>query len=519
MTSDALAETLANAIDLHQQGQLHEAATLYLAVLDAAPQHPTALHLLGTLAMQSGEPHTARPLIELSLLLEPANAEALDHLGLTLRMLRQLDAAVDAHQRATALDPDNAAAWSNLGLALLDLGNFNDAIDACQRAIALDPDHLAARHNLAVARGELGERDDAVAELTELLALDPAMVSAEIDLARLRGASLTDTASASLAAWLDTDRLLLPERQAIHFLLGHAEDHRGDIPRAFAHFDHGNALAIQRFGPFDADAMLVRQRELLAVDRAFFDRHAPSAPSDITPIFIVGMPRSGTTVVERMLAAHPEVGGGGELPALHDLATALMAPTANRLTERTFPPDWRAEHARAYLDRHPAAGARWLTDKLPGLLEHLWLIALLFPDARVIHCVRDPLDAAMSCFARDFAEGHTWSSDLAHLATYHHHLARLAAHWTALAPLPILTVAYEDLVTAPASIGPRIFEHCALRWDDRYLHLSHTPRLTRPLEADRRAQSEVDMRSVGRWRRYAPFVGALVEGLEGEGRR
>ena len=303
------------------------------------------------------------------------------------------------------------------------------------------------------------------------------------------------------------------DRMRLEFALGKAWMDVGVGGRAFAHLNSGNRLRRASFS-YDVDADVARMdATAAAVGPELMGRHAGAGdPSDL-PIFIVGMPRSGTTLIEQILASHPDVHGGGELTQLGALLGGAEYPgLASRLTGERL-----AQLGRAYSEQIAALapGRRRVTDKTPANFLHAGLIHLMAPNARIIHCVRDPRDTCLSCYTTLFASGQRFAYDLAELGTYYRGYAALMDHWRARLPPDRFTeVRYEDVVADLEGEARRLVAFCGLEWDDACLDFHTTRRQVRTASANQ-VRQPLYRRSVGRWERYADHLGPLTAALSG----
>jgi hypothetical protein len=308
----------------------------------------------------------------------------------------------------------------------------------------------------------------------------------------------------------------------LHLGLANLRQRAGAYDEAFGHFRQGNALRrglFQQQGTaFDPAAHRACVDAIIRTfDAAYFQRVAGFGLDSEVPVFIVGMPRSGTSLLEQILASHPQVAGGGELRHVPRLVDAL--PAQLRAPEgypgcmaRVDGPAIRSL-AERHLERLTRLGGAALrvTDKLPVNFLHLGLIATLFPRARIIHCRRDPLDVCVSCYTSYFRGLHfTW--DLNDLGQYYRQYERLMAHWRTVLPLPILDVVYEELVADPEAVSRELVAFCGLDWDARCLAFHENPRAVHTVSA-LQVRRPMYTNSVGRWRRYAAHLQPLLEAL------
>ena len=445
--------------------------------------------------------------------LEPRLPEAHLHLGNSLLALNALFEADAAYTAGLEAAPDHAALHTAHAMAERALGRLEDAEASTRRALALRPqaaDTLALLGSLAIDHGRFDEAEDL---LRQALAIDPDLPEGLVSLAALRKMSPAD------APWRDAaERVLargLPVAHAInlHHALGKYYDDVDDREAAFQHHRQGNELARHSRLRYDRAEMTQRVTRTLAV----FDRKALAALrsgglGSERAVFVVGMPRSGTSLTEQILASHPEVHGAGELLYWIFAADAERAATAETRAATI------AELGRAYLEglatQVPAASR--VVDKLPVNFRNIGLIHAALPGARFIHLERNPLDTCLSIYFQGFSAAHSYATDFGDLAHYYHAYRRLMAHWRAvLPPQTLLEVRYEDLVDDPEGWSRRMLAHIGLPWDPRCLefHRTHRPVLT---ASNWQVRQPISKGSVERWRRYERFLGPLREALGDE---
>ncbi len=478
-----LTRLLAKAVEDHRAGRLTEAERGYTEVLALDPEHPDALHFLGVLTGMAGDHARSAALIERSLRRKPT-AQAYLHLGLSQIGMGQTIAAIGSLEAAIRIEPGHAQAHHHLGNALRDLGRREEAIAAYRAAIALKPDLAEAYSNLGLI--STWEEGDPAAK--ELLAL-----------AGRAGA--------------------LPVASRIHLncALGKYYDDIGDPDRAFACWRDGASLKRQTLR-YDAAQ---DERAMAAIAASFppgdwatsLDR---GDPSDL-PIFILGMPRSGTTLVEQILASHPQIHGAGEIGLLRTVLEGLQirpdlllsgafktGPFADELRRRG------AEYVGRLRALDPQAAR--ITNKLPNNFMLAGAIHLVLPRAAIVFCRRDLRDVCLSCYQTLFMQGHAWSYDLTELGRYAAAFARLMEHWRRVLPGRILDLDYEALVAEPEAQARRLVEHCGISWDERCLDFHRTGRAVRTASVGQ-VRQPIYRRSVGRWRRFERHLGPLLEAL------
>jgi tetratricopeptide (TPR) repeat protein len=553
MTAPEVArDRLETAVALHRSGHRDAAEAIYAEVLADHPDHPDALHFLGLLRFEQGRPEDAAACIRSAIAGRPDDAGFHFNLGNILRETGRPEEAVAAYRRAAELAPQEASVHNNLGNTLFDLSRYGDAIAAFERAIALQPNLAAACVNLGCALREIGATDDAEAAFRRALAIDGGLAEAQVGLGQCRqrqGDFEAATASFRRALEIDPDGFdaisnllqmgpvaaddpLLPRLEALadngrlphkhriaaQFVLGKVRDDWGDYDAAFARFRLGNALQFAD-SPYDAAEI----EDLAARSKTAFGHNVLTrfggrdGGGGVVPIFVLGMPRSGTTMVERILTSHPAVQGGGESGAIEHAADHLQrnlnaaAPYPECVAD--LDRDTASALAAAYIGQFDdLGGATHVTDKMPDNFRWLGLIAVLFPNARVVHCRRHPLDTCLSCYFQLFKEAHAYAYDLAALGAYYRAYDDLMAHWRKVLPLDILDLDYEDLVADQEGVSRGLIDFCGLAWDDRCLRFHEQAGEVRTASYWQ-ARQPVYARSVGRWRHYAAHIGPLRAAL------
>lgn len=567
-TFRALAEAAPDNPDAHHAlGLAHlgadhpeAAAGCFRAALARAPDHPGAHLALGRLLRDRGEAAEAARYLERAAALAPRSPEPLYHLALALEAGGDPEAAAERLRRALALAPDLAPAHARLGALLTRGGALTEALEHLQAWARLAPDDPLARVELGLAHVRLGQMEAARAAYDAALRLAPndlRALACKADLLEREGdfaaaaALLTplveagtdspdvaavfagvapkvgraEEALALLERLLDGPGLRPEARPMLHFHAGRLRDKAGDHDRAFAHYARGNAGAGERFD------RAVHSRLVDALIRVFgaegLARMARAGNGSELPVFIVGMPRSGTTLVEQIVASHPRAAGGGELHEITRFTQMLPRLPGAGGGGRPYPDCMEAvppavldDLAGRYLEvlEGIGPGALRVTDKMPQNFLHLGLIARLFPAARVVHVARDPKDCCLSCFFQPFVGSHAYARDLSDLGFYYREYQRLIAHWKAVLDLPWLDLSYEALVADQEGESRRLIAFLGLEWDDACLRFQELDRTVATSSYDQ-VRRPMYTGSVGRWRHYAAHLGPLLEALGEPGAR
>ena len=429
--------------------------------------------------------------------------------------------AATAYENAVHLWPAYADAWLNLGAAYGRQGRIEDAAACARRVLELQPDDARALNNLANALGALGRFDEATDCYRRAIEIRPHDAEAHYNLVNLQ--PLNDGSPESEAAFAllsrqtaEMDRFTSREQSTLLFALGRALEARGEIDEAFESLVRANALHRSGLGFDIAAAERLAAAIKTQFDAALFARHPGGSPSE-RPVFIVGMPRSGTTLVEQIVSSHPQVHGAGETGLMPTLVSRLRDPQgrgypflASGLSEADL-----GKLAQAYLDLldQRGGGKPRVTDKTIGNFELLGLIHLCFPNAMIIHCRRDARDVCVSCFSTRFSGGHDYAYDLRELGRFWRVYDGLMAHWRAvLPPGRMLEVDYEALVEDVEGFARQLVAHLGLPWDDACLSFHESRREVRTASFAQ-VRRPIYKGSVGRWRRFAAHLGPLIEAL------
>ena len=482
--NDTVLALAGEAFTRHHNGELPQAIALYEHIL-GLKDLPVIRNSLGQLLAESGRHHDALVHYERAVALNAPYADALCNWGASLSRLDRLDEAEAKFRSAIAADPNFAHAHHNLAVVLKETGRIDEAVRAAKQAIRLAPQNPSYYENLAAIR-KFTPRCRYL-EALERLAQDCASLS-------------------------------IDDQIALHFALAKAYEDIGKPDAGFEQMLKGNQLKRRQIG-YDEDAMLARMTHTRELFNADFVRARQGAgdPSPL-PIFIVGMPRSGTTLVEQILSSHPDVFGAGEINWFDQAAGALAEaiPGSQPFLDKVaaLSGEHFAAVGRSYLERLKSAAPRALriVDKMPGNFLFAGLIHLALPNATIIHLIRDPLDTCMSCFSANFVN-QPQTHDLAELGRYYRHYDELMAHWRrVLPPGRILDVRYEELVCNLQIIARRMIAHCGLAWDSRCVDFHRNPRPVRTASAAQVRRS-IYRSSVGRWRQYEKFLGPLLAEL------
>jgi tetratricopeptide (TPR) repeat protein len=518
---------------LREQGRLAEAKACYAAVLELNPDLALTYSNMGQALQEEGHLPEAMAWYQQGLQRDPNSARIHGHLASALEEQENYEGAVLHYRVALRLDPKYAEAHNGLGFVLHEQGNYAEALTAYGEVLRLRPAYATGHCNLGNILEELGDFERSLASYREAVRLDPSHASAWSLMATMQRGKLPDEDLAVLRQLLSRPHLAIGKRLALHFGIAHVLDARGEYQGAAEHLRQGNALCQtlwQKQGrAYDPQAHSAFTDQLIAVfSPEFFQRVRGFGLETERPIFIVGLPRSGTTLTEQILASHSQVFGAGELRYLRDDFDALPRFTNARMPvgeKGSGPPpaleclerlerETARRIAQWHLDRLQAlnAQASRVADKMPENYLYFGLIATLFPEAKIIHCRRDLRDVAVSCWMTNFRHLH-WAADPDHIAARFRDYLRLMEHWRSVLPGSVLDVDYEETVNDLEAVARRLTAWCGLDWEPACLDFHKTSRPVRTASV-MQVRQPIYTRSVARWKNYKAALGPLFAQLE-----
>lgn len=550
------------ATELQKIDKFAEARSLYEDILNVEPNHPGALHHLALIEHGNGEMHKAEKLLQKALKAMPNYHQAWNSLGTVLRKMRRHEDALRAFEKAIELKPDYADAITNrgnvmwdlgeyakaeelyrealeadrtsdlvyvthmsLGHALRDQGRLDEARESYNTALELNPDNA----ELLLAMGEMerscGDFEEAENFIRRAIEQEPDYVEAHRALSGIK--KFTDENDPDLQALRGLDQLAKTEPHTrtwlgnLNFALAKAYEDLEDYDLAFEKYAYANKLIRENYEYDPKRIERYFDTIVKCTTREFMDEHAGEGVDSDKPIFIVGMPRSGTSLVEQILASHSDVHGAGELKSLPKSVIrvrGLPPEHTDELFTRSFANKLNEERlheiAQSYLEdlERFAPGAKRVTDKMPTNFVWVWLIKLAFPNAKIIHCVRDPVATCLSCFTRFFSELTSWSHDMEEIAWFYKNYRKMMDHWDDVMPGEILHMRYEDLVTDQEAQTRRLLDHCGLDWQDDCLNFHKTKRRV-STASDTQVRKPIYTSSIDAWKRYEKHLQPMIDAL------
>ena len=547
------AEILEKAKAAYNAGDLNTAQALSREVIEADPQAHEGFFILGLLAMRTGRPDLAykfalhaaslspktasyhitltdwyykdnklneatmhaRHAVEVA----PTSSQARYNMGVMAGIHGHHEDALSHYLAADEISPNNAQTLFNIGVTYNALGNQAKEIETYQKLIATHPDFAHGFNNLGLALAATGDLDGARDCYNRALELDGELIDAHLNLSSLKTYTKSDPHLDQLEVIAQKAMQQTYEKAPyIWFSVGKAREDTGQYDAAFEAYERGNAIHRQTIDFDEATSDQAVERILNDFTTDLFDGWQQHGCQDETPIFILGMPRSGTTLIEQVLASHSSVYGGDELKFLLQVSEeARIRKNVPDIVDlvRTVSADEKADIGKAYVDlaRTVSADAQFITDKMPSNYYLVGLIPLILPNAKIIHSRRDPMDVCFSNYARLFKEGQQFTYGMAEMGGDYVRYDRLMAHWGKVVPEGlILDVQYEDMVSDIGTQARRLLEFCGLPWEDQVLDFHKNKRAVTTASAAQ-VRKPIYASSVARWQRFEKHLGPLKEAL------
>ena len=497
-------------------GDIDEAITHYEIVAEQAPDQAQVLSVLGRAYLHAHELDKAFEVLEKAVELDPDIVEAQHGLGAYYMRRLDYENAIGPLEHACELRPRDVGVRVNLASTLEKLNRHEEALSNINRALQLDKKSPNGHLVMVEILSRTGDMEGAQKQVEKLVKLQPQFGAAYDQLARIRKFTDADMPLIRQAEKALKHGMPPKERCNLLFAIGKMYDDCGKYDEAFASYQQANLLRRRNYD-IDDDADLVK-----ALHRAFTAKNisnlAQNGNSSAKPVFIVGMPRSGTTLMERIIASHPLGGGAGELPQMVSAGHKMFPKGERRKSLKQLQDDLSKDKIETFTEdflrvlEQAKPGAERIVDKMPGNARFLGLIHVLFPNATIIHAMRHPLDSCLSCYFQNFAEL-WWSNDLQVIAREYTLYRKSMEYWKSVLPEgTILNVQYESLVEDSETHARRMLDAIGLEWDPAVLEFYRKKGVVRTASVAQTRQ-KIYKSSRARWMNYAEHLGPLVDGI------
>jgi tetratricopeptide (TPR) repeat protein len=510
---------LSQALELDKSGRAEEAVLHASKLVRDFPDATEPHEILATFTKRAGDLAASVRHGRRAVIVDPSRGNALTELAATVGEQGLWEEALTLFDRVRKSVPGSHMAHGRASLVERDLERPRAAQASLKRSLIIEPQVTDVIINLGNILLELGDLDEAGGVLSWAASIEPENALVYQRIALLGGTRIDPKLKRRVDALLARPNMPNKSARPLRFAAALIARQTGDIVGCFRHLEAGKRARASDLGhtfdPAQDAAQLALSRELF--DARFFRSLPEPISGGPMPIFIVGMPRSGTTLTEQVLASHSQVHGAGELAALGIICGQVFdaaRPDASRAMIKGLSLDHLRPLATSYLQfiHAMAPKAAFITDKMPHNFQYIWLIKRLFPRAPIIHCVRDPVDTCLSCYFQDFVNGHAYTDDLRSLGRHYRFYRALMDHWDAVLPTPVFEQSYERMVEDPEGRIRALLEYCGLPFEAACLSFSNAERSVRTASASQ-VREGIYRRSSGRWRTYASELGPLLEEL------
>ena len=512
---------LARAARLHKEGKLEEAEKLYRQALKNNPDNVDALRMLAMVAATLKHFDDAERLLRRAVGLAPDFLAAVIDLGRVLKEQDRFEEAIGCFKKAIAINPNNPQTHFLLAGAYAPAALNHEAVEEYRKTLELSPRHPGALLGLGNSLKTVGHLDEAIRAYHDCIEVKPNNGETYWSLANLKTYRFTDEQLAEMEKRVE-DGNTTGDKSEVNFLfaLGKAYDDRRDYERAWHYYERGNnkQRMLVQYDPVHTET--INDGIIEVFDKALLEEKSGSGHPDPAPIFILGLPRSGSTLIEQVLASHSQVEGTSELPYLGRVATSLNRNRRDGVNYPEAARELEAENFAAlgedyvrYAQLHRTEGKPFFIDKMPNNFPTIGFLHLVLPDAKIIDARRHPLDACVGNYRQHYARGQTFAYDLTDIGEYYLQYQRMMDHWHEVLPGRILTVQYEEVVTDFDNQVRRILEYCNLPWEEDCARFYETERPVRTASSEQ-VRQPIYTGALNFWRNYEAHLGELVEILE-----
>jgi tetratricopeptide (TPR) repeat protein len=499
--------------------RLEEAEKTLRELLSEHPKDVKALRLLGSIAVEANRYRAGRKLLERAIELEPGFVPAWNDLANLHMKQDQYDQALAAVARAIEIDPRMVQSRVIRGNILARAQRLEESLKAYREALEISPENGGALSGMGHVLKTVGRQDEAIEAFRKCIRSHPAFGETYWSLANLKTFEFSDDEVRVMQKMVAQDGL--PDEPKVNFYLslGKHYENEKDFDRAFEHYREGNDLRRQHEIYDPVMTQVLHDRLMEVYGREFFEQREGWGDPDDAPILIVGLPRSGSTLIEQILASHSRVEGTMELPDLSRLTAEVTrsSPRGSEYPEAVLPLDESAVRGlgQSYIQStgRYRSGKPHFIDKMPNNFPHIGFLQLILPNARIINARRHPLDSCLGSYKQLFFNGQSFTYDQFELGHYYLQYQRIMDHWHEVLPGKVLDVCYEEMVADQEAQTRRILEHCGLPWEEQCLRFYETDRAINTASSEQ-VRQPIYKKAVHFWRNYEPHLGELIETLE-----
>tara|TARA_B110000211_G_scaffold178984_1_gene202373 strand:+ start:190 stop:2253 length:2064 start_codon:yes stop_codon:yes gene_type:complete len=498
---------------LNKIGQLDEAVKCYERVIAINPEHAEAHNNLGISLTEINQLDEAVNCFKRAIAINPEYAEAHNNLGITLNKLTQFHKAIIFYEQALAINPNYDEAHFNLGISLYEIGQSDKALHSYKQALVINPNYADAHNNIGHILQDLGQLEEAFSSYVHALAIDHENTNFHRNLALTKNYKKGDTQLIQMQSLFSANNLSQSERIPLCFALAKAYADLGEKDELFKVLNEGNQLRKE-----ELNYSIEKDLNNHSIFRKMFISNIENLSSYdlpiISPIFIVGMPRSGTSLVEQILSSHHKVHGAGELTAMDNLIAPLMSDYVthnNPLSEQNF-----LSIRQGYLNNlsNLNVSEKIITDKMPTNFKNIGFILKAFPKAKIIHLKRDAMAICWSIYQRYFpAEGLGFPYDMEDLGRFYNSYTEMMAFWHELFPNQIYDISYENLTTEQEEETRKLLEYCELKWDEDCLNFHANKRAVKT-SSSLQVKQKMYQGSSEVWKKYKTQLKPLINTLD-----
>ena len=509
---------LATAMQHLNRGEIEEAEKICREALKKQPDDVNGLRLLASIASKMEQKEDAIVLLERAVELKPKFAGAWGDLAESYTEVESYGKALDAVQRVIQLQPDLPFGFMIRGSILGKMSDHEGAIEAYHQALKIEPDHLGSHMGLGNILKTVGDYDKSVAAYKKSIEIQPLFAEAYWSLANLKTYTFEDSEIEAMEEHVQNEAMPSSNRAFFHVALANSKEKEKRYDEAWEHFETGNNMRRQEEVYDSVQTQLTHDALIEVFDKEFVESKKNKGSQSNAPILIVGLPRSGSTLVEQILATHSKVEGTKELPDLSLLGRKLTKSKPRGIQYPEAVKEMTNEEFVEFGEDYLTTTKRYRTDKphfidkMPNNFAHLGFLKLILPNAKVINAMRHPLDSCISSYKQLFYKGQSWSYDLFEIGEYYLEYQRIMDHWHQLFPGEILDLQYENLITNQEKETRKLLDYCELAWEDECLKFYETKRSINTASSEQ-VRQPIYKGAMQAWKNYESHIEPLIKTL------